>query len=146
MPRDATAQVPLFVEAPSSRFDPVCDDEAAAFGRALLARVRGEPLTPEQRALLSRARAEAPEDRRAPTPVVDLSETLLALPRGEDAELRVQLRRYKGSRPFVDIRRWERSDGALRPTRQGVTVRMREITQVLGAISTAARRIAAGLE
>ena len=40
--------------------------------------------------------------------------------------------------------RWERSDEGMRPTRQGVTLRMREITQVLGAISTAARRVAAG--
>ena len=142
--RNHAAQVPLFVETPSSRFEPVSEDEAAAFGRALLARVRGESLTVEQRDLLARARADSPEDRRAPTPVVDHSETLLKLQRGQGAEMRVQLRRYKGSQPFVDIRRWERSDDGMRPTRQGVTLRMREITQVLGAISTAARRVAAG--
>ncbi|MFK7985976.1 MAG: transcriptional coactivator p15/PC4 family protein [Sandaracinaceae bacterium] len=145
MPLHATAQqVPLFVEPPARRFDPVSEDEAAAFGRALLARVRGETLTAEQRALLDRARdgGEA-SDRRAPTPVVDVSETLLALPRGAQAELRVQVRRYKGSRPFLDIRRWERDGTGLKPTRQGVTFRMREVTQVLGAISQAARRMVA---
>lgn len=144
MPRSAAAQVPLFVEPPSSRFDPVSDDDAAAFGRALLARVRGESLTEEQRALLDRARDGGAEpDRRAPTPVVDVSETLLSLPRGAQAELRVQVRRYKGSRPFLDVRRWERDGEGLKPTRQGVTFRMREVTQVLGAISRAARRMAA---
>lgn len=151
------AQVPLFVtevrasaasaRESESRYDPVDPTEGAQYGRALLARMRKEPLSPLQQALLAQtAVAEAPAEQRAPTPVVDLSETLLTFGRGEDAEVRLSLRRYKGSSPFFDIRRWERTDGSLRPTRQGVTIRARELPRLLGALTEAAARIAAGGE
>jgi hypothetical protein len=150
--RDATAQVPLFTESPASRaglrrasgrYDAVAEDEAAAYGRALLAEMRGEELTEEQKARLARARAEAAAHRRAPAPVVDVSETLLTLERGERSEVRISWRRYKGSSPFLDFRRWERlpGDDEMRPTRQGVTIRAREITRLLTTVVGAARRL-----
>lgn len=150
-------QIPLFLvhdarrePAPSvsgragaSRYETVAEPEAAELGRALLARLRGDGLTDAQEALLLRA-AEAPElDRRAPTPVIDVSETLLTLGRGDDAEVRVSWRRYKGSSPFLDIRRWEReptSSGGMHPTRQGVTIRARELPRLLRVVVEVARR------
>lgn len=150
------AQVSLFVteidgssaaaRESGSRYDPVDPTEGAQYGRALLARMRKEPLSPLQQALLAQTATEAPAEQRAPTPVVDLSQTLLTLGRGEDAEVRLSLRRYKGSRPFFDIRRWERTDGELRATRQGITIRARELPRLLGALTEAAARIAAGGE
>jgi hypothetical protein len=146
--RDATAQVPLFTDAPApargtGRYDTVAEDESAAYGRALLAEMRGEELTADQEALLQRARAQAEAHRRAPTPVVDVSETLLTLDRGERAEVRISWRRYKGSSPFLDFRRWERvpGDDEMRPTRKGVTIRAREITRLLTTVVGAARRL-----
>ncbi|HJL17430.1 MAG TPA: PC4/YdbC family ssDNA-binding protein [Sandaracinaceae bacterium LLY-WYZ-13_1] len=143
--RDATAaQVSLFpTAAAGGRFDTASEEESAAYGRALLAEMRGEELTEAQRAMLARARANAAADRRAPTPVVDVSETLLRLDRGERSEVRVSWRRYKGSSPFLDFRRWERlpGDDEMRPTRQGVTIRAREITRLLTTVVQAARRL-----
>lgn len=146
--RDATAQVSLFSHPTVSvvergRHDPVAPDETAVYGRALLAEMRGEELTEAQRTLLARVRAEAEEHRRAPSPVVELSETLLTLERGERAEVRVSWRRYRGSSPFLDIRRWERlpGDDEMHPTRQGVTIRAREVTRLLATIVQAARRL-----
>ncbi len=123
-------------------YDPVGDDEAAALGRALVAQIRGESLTGEQKALVSRMRSRAPEDARAPVPVVEVSETLATFERGEGAELRISWRSYKGSTPFLDIRRWERGEGkAMRPTRQGVTIRLKEISRLLQVVVQVARRL-----
>ena len=154
MTRRATAQASLFAEAPtgrrtaSGRYETLAEDEAAAYGRALLAEMRGEELTSEQRTRLARARAEAAAHRRAPAPVLDVSETLLTLDRGERSEVRVSWRRYKGSSPFLDFRRWERlpGDHEMRPTRQGVTIRAREITRLLTAVVGAARRSSSAAE
>lgn len=125
-----------------SRYEPVSEPEAAALGRALLAQIRGEPLTPSESALLARMRSAAPEDARAPAPVIDVSETLLTLERGADAEVRITWRRFKGSSPFLDIRRWERVPGeGMRPTRQGVTIRARELSRLMSVLVQAVRRI-----
>jgi len=85
--------------------------------------------------VLSTARAPAP-DLRAPTPVMDEEQTLLSLSRGQDAEVRVRWRRYRGSSPFLDLRRFERpaGGGELRPTRAGVTVRGHEVSKLLTAL------------
>ena len=148
-------QIPLFL-AHTSRHDPVPEPEAAELGHALLARLRGDALTAGQRALLTRAEPPAGGgraselDRRAPTPVIDVSETLLTLARGDDAEVRVSWRRYKGSSPFLDIRRWEREPGrgrgrggaeggGMHATRQGVTIRARELPRLLRVVVEVAR-------
>lgn len=128
------------------RYDPVSEPEAAELGRALLAQIRGDVLTPSEQALLKRMRSSAPEDARAPTPVVEVSETLLTLDRGADAEVRVTWRRFKGSSPFLDIRRWERAPGEkeLRPTRQGVTLRARELARLMTVLVQTVRKIGSG--
>jgi hypothetical protein len=125
------------------RYDPVSEPEAAELGRALLAQIRGDVLTPSEQVLLKRMRSSAPEDARAPTPVVEISETLLTLDRGADAEVRVTWRRFKGSSPFLDIRRWERAAPGeeLRPTRQGVTIRARELARLMSVLVQTVRKI-----
>jgi hypothetical protein len=124
-----------------SQYDPVRDDEAAALGHALLAQLRGEPLSPAERALLARSRSRAVQDRRAPTPVVEVSETLATFERGPDAEVRVSWRSYKGSSPFLDVRRWERVHGdGMRPTRQGVSIRLRELSRLMTVLVQALQR------
>lgn len=131
-----------FIAIPGGRHDTVGEEEAGAIGRALLAQMRGDPLSPTEQALLARLRSDAPADARAPTPVVEISETLAAFDRGPDAELRITWRRFKGSAPFLDIRRWERAPGeAMRPTRQGITIRARELSRFMTVIVHAVRRI-----
>ncbi len=127
-----------------ARYEPVTEPEAAELGRALLAQIRGDVLTPSEKALIARMRSNAPEDVRAPTPVVELSETLLTLDRGPDAEVRLTLRRFKGSSPFLDIRRWERTADGMRPTRQGVTIRAREVARVMTVLVQVARKLGNG--
>lgn len=123
------------------KYDAVSENEAAALGRALLAKIRGEVLSPSEQAVLARAQSLSEGDERAPTPVVDVSETLATFERGEDAEIRVSWRSYKGSSPFLDIRRWERAPGEpMKPTRQGVTIRAREVGRLLTIIVQAMRR------
>jgi hypothetical protein len=134
-----------FIPIRGGRYDTVGEDEAAAVGRALIAQIRGDPLTPAERALLARMRSSAAEDARAPTPVVDASETLATFERGADAELRVTWRRFKGSAPFLDIRRWERTADGTRPTRQGVTIRARELSRFVSAVLSAVRRVGGGV-
>ncbi|MGE0790410.1 MAG: PC4/YdbC family ssDNA-binding protein [Sandaracinaceae bacterium] len=137
---DAGGRAPA--QGRGGRFDPVNEDEAAALGRALLAELRGDDLTPEQLSLLERSRSAAAMDERAPTPVVDASDTLVTFGRGDDAEVWVSWRRYRGSSPFLDIRRFERApDGEMRPTRQGVTIRARELGRLLTALLNAAKRL-----
>jgi hypothetical protein len=129
------------------RYDAVNENEAAALGRALLAKIRGEVLTPSEQALIARAESQSTEDERAPTPIVDVSETLATFERGEDAELRIMWRSYKGSTPFLDIRRFERVPGeAMKPTRQGVTIRAREVGRLMTIIVQAMRRFGVATE
>src|SRR5690606_2543111 len=98
--------------------------------------------TPSEKALLARIRSDAPDQARAPTPVVEQSETLLILDRGADAEVRLSWRRYRGSSPFLDIRRWERVPGeGMRPTRQGVTIRAREVVRVMSVLVQITRKL-----
>lgn len=139
-----SAQAQLF-PVTAGRYDPVDEVESAAYGRALLAKVRGDELTPAQRAVLTPLAHDPPADERAPTPVVDESTTLLTLDRGDDAEVRVSWRRYKGSSHFLDIRRWEAGSSGMRPTRQGVSIRMRELPRFLKAVLLASR-LPAGAE
>lgn len=119
------------------------EPEAAAIGHALLAKLRGEELTLSQRALLAHAPERSEAERRAPTPVREVSRTLLRLPRGRDAEVRVRWRSFRGSTPFLDLRRFERGDGGeLAPTRQGVTIRGREVGRFMSTLV----KLQAGLE
>ncbi len=136
MPRDdAAAQLSFLPGARAGRYDRASDPEAAAIGRALVAELRGDDLTASQRALLTSARSAASEDERAPSPVLDEDQTLLALRRGPDAELRVRWRRYHGSAHFLDLRRFERGDrGEMVATPKGVTIRGHEVGRLLAAL------------
>ena len=104
--------------------------------------MRGEELRPDQALLLANARQRAEGERRAPKPIVDLEHTLLVLDRGSRAEVRIAVRRYRGSRPFLDVRRWEQTPEGLRPTRQGVSIRAREVTGLLATLGRATRWLA----
>lgn len=66
---------------------------------------------------------------------------LTVIPRGESGELKVSIRAYKG-RSYVDIRHWftDKETGIMKPGR-GVTVRVRELPQVLSALDAASERI-----
>ena len=119
----------------TGRYDTASNEEAAAVGRALLAQLRGEALTAAQKGILARAHSRAPQEARAAAPVLDRDRTLLRLSRGDHAELRVRWRRYRGSSPFLDFRRFERTDrGGLLPTRQGVTIRGHEVKRLLTSL------------
>lgn len=129
-----------------TRYDPVSEAEAAELGRALLDQLKGNALSDARRALLARASSQLPEDQRVGAPVVEESETLLVLPRGESAQLRVDVRRFRGSSPFLDLRRWERGTKGFHPTRQGVTIRSHELGRLWEALAGALRRAEAGPE
>lgn len=124
------------------REDPISEEEAAALGRALLAKLKGQPLTREEKRLVERQQTPpGPSEARVSGPVVDEEEELLSLPRRDGAEVRVTLRRFRGTAPFLDLRRWERIKGEWKPTRQGLTIRAREMSRFLSAVLAAAGRI-----
>lgn len=122
------------------RYDPMPEDEAAALGKALLASIRGDRLTPAQRAVIARARSA--EDPQAPSPVLEHDEVIATFPRGEEAEVRVSWRAFRGSSPFLDVRRFERAPEGLRPSKQGVTIRGRELGQLMSALVQAMGKLA----
>jgi hypothetical protein len=80
--------------------------------------------------------------RTAPNPQapVDHAQVLVAIPRGDAEELRVSLDEYE-EHPFVSIRVWAQGrDGQWWPVRgKGVTVRVRELGQVINALGRAAK-------
>ena len=124
------------------RNEPISEEEAAALGRALLAKLKGQPLTFEERRLVERqSRPPSESHRRTGGPVVEEEELLLTLPRRDGAEVRLSYRRFRGTSPFLDLRRWERSRGEWRPTRQGLTVRAREMSRFVSAVLAAAGRL-----
>jgi hypothetical protein len=70
------------------------------------------------------------------------SRVLARFARGDDAEIRVSYdsRRAEdgGEIPWISIRRWYRpAGGELRPTRQGTTIRVREIGELILALEEA---------
>ncbi|GMV19945.1 MAG: hypothetical protein AMXMBFR56_81690 [Polyangiaceae bacterium] len=65
---------------------------------------------------------------------------VLSIPRGEEEELRVVRAIYEG-RPYTSIRVWYQTDDGWRPTKKGVSVRDREISQVIDALSKIARKV-----
>lgn len=98
--------------------------------------------------LLARARAAgaaapkfAPPSTRTPP---DPGEVLAEVPRGDGTVFRVAWRTFEG-RPFVTLAVWERGTGGAWWPVQGkaVTVRVRELGEVLEGLVKAAERAAA---
>jgi hypothetical protein len=65
---------------------------------------------------------------------------LLELARGESDVLRITRRSYEG-KPFTDARIYFRKDGELFPTRKGLSIRDRELPQVLAALQRVANKL-----
>lgn len=71
-------------------------------------------------------------------------ELLVSIARGESEQLRVSLDEYEGH-PFISIRLWAMDrGGAWWPTKKGVTVRVRELGQVITALGKAAKQTGQG--
>lgn len=84
-----------------------------------------------------------PDPPRATTqaPPVETGERLATMDRGRGVELRVSLDHYE-DRPYVSIRLWERNrEGIWWPTKRGVTIRIRELGEVLAVLSRVAEVI-----
>jgi hypothetical protein len=72
-----------------------------------------------------------------PAPPAERGRRLLTASRGRDEELRVSLDEYE-SRPYLALRIWAKgSDGAWWPTKKGVSIRVREIPEVIDALMEA---------
>jgi Transcriptional Coactivator p15 (PC4) len=70
---------------------------------------------------------------------------LATIPRGADRELRVRWRQFKGH-DFVDGREWSaaRDSGQWRPVKgKGITIKPRELEQVIDALEDARERATA---
>ena len=97
--------------------------------------------------LLARARAAsskfAPPPTAKPPQAPDPGEVLAEVPRGDGTVFRVAWRTFEG-RPFVTLAVWERgTGGAWWPAKgKAVTVRVRELGEVLEGLVKAAERAA----
>ena len=81
-----------------------------------------------------RAQQWAQPQRREPP--VDNGKRLATIARTEDQELRVAWCESEG-KPFLNIRIWERHDGAWWPSKTGCTVRVRELAAFAEGIGLA---------
>lgn len=92
-----------------------------------------------------REEAHAPGAFRTPptlAPATDPEPRRLAtFPRSGVEELRVELATYKG-KPFVQARIWFRTEaGVWHPTKRGVTFRVHELADAVGAFTLAAEEL-----
>jgi hypothetical protein len=80
-----------------------------------------------------------PDDEAPTAPPEETGERLLTIERPRDAtELRLTREEYEG-KPYLSLRVWRRGqDGAMWPTRKGVSIRMSEAPQLLEALAAAA--------
>ena len=88
-------------------------------------------------------RTSAQALRSSPAPPEPSGELLVAIPRGEEEQLRVTLDSFEGHK-FVSIRVWQLGQGGWWPTKKGCTVRVREIGQVINALGQAAKATGQG--
>lgn len=74
--------------------------------------------------------------------MTDAEHVVLAIPRGEEEELRVVRSMYEG-KPYTSLRVWYQPDDSdeWRPTKKGVSVRDRELAQVIDALTKIARKV-----
>ena len=96
-----------------------------------------------ERARMASAKVTAPTRAAAPQ-APDPGEVLAEVPRGDGTVLRVAWRTFEG-KPFATIAVWERgTGGAWWPMKgRAVTVRVRELGEVLEGLVKAAERAAA---
>jgi hypothetical protein len=93
--------------------------------------------------LREREAAHYGESPRTSVQHEDLDVTIVSIPR-RDGSLRLRVKTYQGSRPFVDLRLYPAgADGILRPSMRGVSIRMSEIDELIAALERARDRIAA---
>jgi hypothetical protein len=63
---------------------------------------------------------------------------LSTIPRGRDVELRLTMETFEG-RPFLSLRLWQRlEDGSALPTKKGLSIRLRELPELIGGLLQAA--------
>ncbi|MEW6706616.1 MAG: transcriptional coactivator p15/PC4 family protein [Pseudomonadota bacterium] len=90
------------------------------------------------------ARNKPKPTRQAPAPAEscgdDSGAVVARIPRGARAELRVEVRTWKGRR-LVEIRRWavQPSTGELQPTRKGVTMEGKDLPALIDALMLASQ-------
>lgn len=70
---------------------------------------------------------------------------LATLRRGKDGELRLAWEESAGH-PFLRLRVWTRSDWGLSPTRKALTIRMKELPELIDGLLAAAEELRARLE
>ena len=73
---------------------------------------------------------------------IDEGRVLVRIPRGDGAErLQVAVKEYQG-KPFVDVRLWWRTDdGRYLPGKKGLSIRVRELHEVVRALGDAERQL-----
>ena len=61
------------------------------------------------------------------------SKVLHVIPQGDDQEIRVIRKEYKGKQ-YIDIRKWFLVDGVPMPTKKGLTITENEYQQIKEAV------------
>lgn len=71
---------------------------------------------------------------------------LVTIQRGQDGELRLTWDEYEG-RPFLSLRLWQRTeDGQAIPTKKGLSIRLRELPELVEGLVQACEAAQAHLE
>jgi hypothetical protein len=86
-------------------------------------------------------RGKPPQSKPSTASTQAGAERLASISRKDGAEeLRVESKSYNGY-PYIDLRVWFQSEGGeWRPTKVGVTVKMRELDEVIAALTKARGR------
>ena len=71
---------------------------------------------------------------------------LVSIPRGQSEELRLAWSEYEG-KPYLSLRLWQKGDdGALLPTKKGISIRLRELPDLTEALINTCNEASAYLE
>lgn len=99
--------------------------------------------TDKAKATLETFRQTHPPKPQAPRAPIDPGKILVACNRQDGTVLRVALKEYEG-RPFLDLRVWnpgELGTGQLLPSKKGVSLKVRELPDVVEALMTAMQEL-----
>lgn len=90
------------------------------------------------------ANQEAAPEPGSYRPPVEEGQRLATFPRGDGEELRVEPAEFRGA-PFVSMRTWFRGSlGTWHPTRKGVSLRLRELPELVRVLGDAGVQLAGG--